>query len=119
MQIDTYKCVACSNCLPVCPMGAITIDPDINRAVVNQDECVECHACYRGMSKEHLFPPMVLGAIEKLASQVETVISVGVSTRCDAQGNDPLGKLLEQEGYPAYWGKTNLGLGAVRQTSGR
>ncbi len=66
MQIDTYKCVACSNCLPVCPMGAITIDPDINRAVVNHDECVECHACYRGMSKEHLFPPMVR-AIRRVA----------------------------------------------------
>ena len=270
MQIDTYKCVACSNCIPVCPMGAITIDPDINRAVVNQDECVECYACYRGMSKEHLFPPMVrairrvakafrfrfdpepdicptdaivsqeltwprivrrafsdpqvphestgihgrgtaevktndvtgrvregeagfvvefgrpgvgtrfrdiqkvtaaladlgvefernnpvtslmsdptkgmirddilnekvlsaivevktdlekvpvvLRTIERLASQVETVISIGVSTRCDAQGNDPLEGLLKQEGYPAYRGKTNLGLGAARQASGR
>jgi ferredoxin len=59
MRIDEYKCVACGNCIPVCPVGAIYIDPVIGRARVNRDECVECHACYRGMSKEHLWPPMV------------------------------------------------------------
>ena len=269
MQIDTYKCVACSNCIPICPMGAITIDPAINRAVVNQDECVECFACFRGMSKEHLFPPMVravrgvaklfrfrfdpepdicptdaivpqeltwprivrrafsdpqvphestgihgrgtaevktndvtgrvkegeagfvvefgrpgvgtkfrdiekittalahlgvefernnpvtslmsepakgkiredildekilsaivelktalekvpmvLQTIEGNASKVETVISVGVSTRCDARGDESLGKLLEEKGYPVYRGKTNLGLGVARKAAG-
>lgn len=269
MRIDNYKCVACSNCIPICPMGAITIDPAINRAVVNQDECVECFACYRGMSKEHLFPPMVrairsvarlfrfrfdpepdicptdaivpqeltwprvvrrafsdpqvphestgihgrgtaevktndvtgrvkegeagfvvefgrpgvgtrfrdiqkittalahlgvefeknnpvtslmsdptkgiiredilgekilsaivelktniekvpmvLRTIEENASKVDTVISIGVSTRCDAQGDESLGKLLEEKGYPVYRGKTNLGLGAARKAAG-
>lgn len=61
MRIDEWKCVACGNCIPVCPVGAIYIDPAIGRARVNRDECVECHACYRGMSKEHLYPPMVRG----------------------------------------------------------
>ncbi len=264
MKIDQYRCVACGNCIPVCPMGAIYIDPGLNRAVVNQDECVECFACYRGMSKEHLFPPMVrairkiarafrfrfdpepdicptdaivpqeltwprivrrafsdpqvphestgihgrgtaevktndvtnrvregeagfviefgrpgvgarfrdiqkmtqrlaasgvefeknnpvtslmsdpaLGVIredilnEKVLSaiveikagleqvphilqlirdvsqELDTVVAVGVSTRCDADGNDPLADFLEREGYPAYRGKTNLGLGRI------
>jgi ferredoxin len=40
-------------------MGAIHIDPVKKRATVNQDECVECYACYRGMSKEHLNPTLV------------------------------------------------------------
>lgn len=66
MRIDPWKCVACGNCIPVCPVGAIFIDPVAGRAQVNRDECVECHACYRGMSKEHLFPPMVR-AIRKVA----------------------------------------------------
>jgi hypothetical protein len=250
-------------------MGAIYVDAAINRAVVNEDECVECYACYRGMSKEHLSPsivrgirmvakafrfrfdpepdicptdaivpqelgwprivrrafsdpqvphestgihgrgtaevksndvtgrvkegeagfvvefgrpgvgtrfrdiervttalaglglefeennpvtslmsdagkgrireeilnekilsaivetktdlekvPTVLRAIEGLASQVETVISIGVSTRCDGDGNDPLQEILEREGFPAYRGKTNLGLGRVAQSPG-
>lgn len=264
MKIDPHKCVACGNCVPVCPMGAIHIDPEIGRAVVNQDECVECFACYRGMSKEHLSPvmvrtirkaarlfrfrfdpepdicptdaivpqdlawprivrrafsdpqvphestgihgrgtaevktndvtarvnegeagfvvefgrpgvgarfrdierttaalaelgvefeknnpvtslmrdtsrgllredildekilsaiveiktrldqvPAVLRKIRDLGREVETVISIGVSTRCDMEGNDTLGAMLEREGYAAYRGKTNLGLGRV------
>ena len=59
MQVDHNKCVACSNCVPVCPMGAIHIDPTLNRATVNEEECVECFTCYRGMSKEHLNPTLV------------------------------------------------------------
>jgi len=59
MQIDHGKCVACGNCIPVCPMGAIYIDPAVNRATVNLDECVECFTCHRGMSKEHLNPSLV------------------------------------------------------------
>jgi len=57
--------------------------------------------------------PTVLQRIKDLAREVDTVISVGVSTRCDVAGNDPLQKILEREGYPTYRGKTNLGLGRV------
>jgi ferredoxin len=59
MRIDTQKCVACGNCTYVCPMGAIYIDPAIKRATVDLDECVECYACYNGLSREHLNPTMV------------------------------------------------------------
>ena len=59
MLIDTNKCVACANCVPVCPMGAIYVDPEIQRATINQDECVECGTCFRGMSQEHLNPTIV------------------------------------------------------------
>jgi ferredoxin len=59
MRIDPKKCVACANCVPVCPMGAIAISPALNRAVVDADSCVECFTCYRGMSKEHLNPTFV------------------------------------------------------------
>ena len=59
MQIDPKKCVACGNCIAVCPMGAIYVDPQIGRATINRDECVECYACFRGMSQEHLNPVLV------------------------------------------------------------
>jgi ferredoxin len=58
VQIDPNKCVACANCVPVCPMGAIYIDPKINRATIDSDACVECGTCFR-MSKEHLNPMFV------------------------------------------------------------
>jgi len=59
MRIDPNKCVACGNCTYVCPMGAIYIDPAIKRATVNRDECVECYACFNGLSQEHLNPTLV------------------------------------------------------------
>lgn len=59
MKINPQKCVACGNCTYVCPMGAIYIDPTIHRATVNRDECVECYACYNGLSQEHLNPTVV------------------------------------------------------------
>ena len=40
-------------------MGAIYVDQSLNRAVVDQDECVECYTCFNGMSKEHLKPTVV------------------------------------------------------------
>jgi ferredoxin len=59
MKINPDKCVACGNCTYVCPMGAIYIDPYIHRATINRDECVECYACYNGLSQEHLNPTFV------------------------------------------------------------
>jgi hypothetical protein len=40
-------------------MGAIYIDPAIHRATVNLTECVECYACFNGLSQEHLNPTFV------------------------------------------------------------
>jgi hypothetical protein len=57
--------------------------------------------------------PVVLKKIKELSREVETVVSLGVSTRCASAGEDQLGEILEREGYPMYRGKTNLGLGRV------
>jgi ferredoxin len=264
MRIDPSKCVACGNCVPICPMGAIAVSPALNRAVVDSDSCVECFTCHRGMSKEHLNPtfvrsvrrlaklfrfrfdpepdvcptdaitpeeltwprivrrafsdsqvphestgihgrgtaevktndvtgrvktgeagfvvefgrpglgarfrdiermttalaalpvafepmnpvttlmtdvargtirpdildekvlsaiveikvpldrvPAVLACVRSVAPRLDTVVVVGASTRCGPDGEEPLRALLEREGYPAYRGKTNLGLGRV------
>jgi len=40
-------------------MGAIYIDPVIKRATVDRNECVECYACFNGLSQEHLNPTLV------------------------------------------------------------
>jgi ferredoxin len=61
MKINPDKCVACGNCTYVCPMGAIYIDPVIKRATIDRQECVECYACFNGMSQEHLNPTLVRG----------------------------------------------------------
>ena len=61
MKINPNKCVACGNCTYVCPMNAIYIDPVMNRATIDRDECVECYACFNGLSQEHLPPGLVRG----------------------------------------------------------
>jgi len=59
MKINADKCVACGNCVYVCPMGAIYVDPALNRATIDRNECVECYACFNGLSTEHLNPTFV------------------------------------------------------------
>lgn len=53
MHVDKKKCIGCANCVPVCPMGAIYIADD-GLSEINKEACVECDACYKGMSKENL-----------------------------------------------------------------
>jgi len=55
--------------------------------------------------------PDVLRALRSVSDRVSTVISVGVSARCDARGDTPLDELLQAEGFRFWRGKTNLGLG--------
>ena len=59
MKINPDKCVACGNCVYVCPMGAIYVDPILKRATIDHNECVECYACFNGLSTEHLNPIFV------------------------------------------------------------
>ncbi len=55
--------------------------------------------------------PEILRAVEAVAPTLNTIVSIGVATRCDAQGDNQLEPLLKREGYSAYRAKTNLGLG--------
>lgn len=55
--------------------------------------------------------PEILAAVREAADESETIISVGASTRCGPEGEEPLGDLLAAQGVTAYRGKTNLGLG--------
>jgi ferredoxin len=69
MKINPNKCVACGNCTYVCPMGAIYVDPETRRSTINADECVECYACYNGLSKEAL-PPKTVRITRKIFAQL-------------------------------------------------
>ena len=47
MKIDNEECVGCSDCLPYCSMGCITMDDETKVAKIAENECVECGVCYR------------------------------------------------------------------------
>jgi len=55
--------------------------------------------------------PGILDQLERVSEQVDTVIAVGVSTRCDSTGANRLEGALEDAGYPVLRSKTNIGLG--------
>jgi hypothetical protein len=53
----------------------------------------------------------VLHQIEAVSRTLDTVVALGVSTRCDEDGDSALDSLLLEEGFAYVRGKTNLGLG--------
>jgi hypothetical protein len=54
-----------------------------------------------------------IDVIERVAPQLDTVVSLGISAVCDAAGNNPVEEIMTRRGYPVIRGKTNLGLGRV------
>lgn len=38
------ECLGCGVCLPVCPVGALSLD-DENKVVINKEICTKCGAC--------------------------------------------------------------------------
>ena len=55
--------------------------------------------------------PAVLRRIDEVSKTLDTVVAVGVSTRCDESGGSALDGVLTEEGISFVRGKTNLGLG--------
>lgn len=43
MKIDPDKCIACLECVDLCPMSCIAEKDEC--AEIDQDECVECGVC--------------------------------------------------------------------------
>ena len=55
--------------------------------------------------------PEILKIATGAAQDVDTIVSIGVSTRCDEAGRSALEEVLTREGFAFWRGKTNLGLG--------
>ena len=56
----------------------------------------------------------VIRLVWEVEKQVDTVIALGVGTRCDEHGEDPaVAPILEKLGYKLERAKTNIGLGRI------
>jgi len=66
MEINESKCVGCGNCHAVCPMGAISLNPN-RKSVIAQASCVECSTCHRVLRDEG-YGATVVGAVRGVLS---------------------------------------------------
>ena len=55
----------------------------------------------------------ILGVVEEVNERIDTVIAVGISTRCEDGEDKTLGPLLDDLGYYYARAKTNMGLGRI------
>jgi hypothetical protein len=56
----------------------------------------------------------IIHLVHEVEKQIDTVIALGVSTRCDEDGEENVvAPILEQLGYKLERAKTNTGLGRV------
>jgi ferredoxin len=55
--------------------------------------------------------PEILALMREIEPTLDTVLSLGLSTRCDEAGDDPLREMLLDQGFPAWRAKVNLGMG--------
>jgi NAD-dependent dihydropyrimidine dehydrogenase PreA subunit len=86
MVINPELCVGCGNCVPYCPMGAISIDDDDGIARVDLDECVECGNCLRlagcpvdAIYQQELVWPRTVRSI--LSNPLTIAVESGISGR--------------------------------------
>ncbi len=53
-KVDTSKCMACVQCITVCPVDAIKIVH--NKAIIDSSLCIACGRCYSGYKKYKACP---------------------------------------------------------------
>lgn len=93
------------------PLAALMTDISTGKL---KDECLDTYVLsviIEGKCKvEDL--PSVLQALKEIEGKIDTVFSLGLVSRVDAQGNSPIPDILEKAGLPRpIRGKVNVGLG--------
>ena len=93
------------------PVTVLMVNPATGemRADVLDEKVLSCIIELRARLED---TPRLLAALREAASEVETVISVGIATRCGADGSLAYEPLVKETGFKlSLNGKTNLGLG--------
>jgi ferredoxin len=98
---------------PVTQMMTSTETGDIREDVLDE----KVLSCIVELTVQLSETRRLLMLVKELCKKVETVISIGVSTVCDKNGNDAIKDILIEEGFEIGWAKLNLGLGRATDSS--
>ena len=117
MKIDDEKCIRCKLCIPYCPLAAITYDEGKHLVHIDQEECVECGACYRSKvcPSDAIYQPQLTWP-RVLRSMWSSVVHIHAETGSTGRGteemktNDVTGKFkLGEVGFGVELGRPVLG----------
>lgn len=92
---------------PVTQMMTSTETGDIREDVLDE----KVLSCIVELTVDLKDTARLLSLVKEICKDVETVISIGVSTVCDENGNEAIKELLQEQGFKIGWAKVNLGLG--------
>lgn len=98
---------------PVAQMMTSTETGDIREDVLDE----KVLSCIVELTVDLKDTARLLSLVKEICKDVETVISIGVSTVCDENGNDAIKEILEEQGFKIGWAKLNLGLGRTAASS--
>ncbi len=113
MEINAEKCVGCGQCVPYCPVHALSIQN--RKAVCNKDLCTECNACYRSPAcKRDALVPSKLEWPRQIRSLLSDVYTeyCGVAGRGteEMKTNDVTGRFKPGKvGIAIEFGRPNVG----------
>lgn len=98
---------------PVAQMMTSTETGDIREDILDE----KVLSCIVELTVDLKDTARLLSLIKEICNDVETVISIGVSTVCDENGEDAVKDILLKEGFKIGWAKVNLGLGRIAGSS--
>lgn len=117
MKVNHDLCVGCGKCIPFCPQGAIRIEN--RKALIDQDECVECGICVRQIPcpKKAFYEPEEVMQWPRSVRKVfgdptEKHVNTGVRGRGteEVKTNDVTGRVKRgQIGFALEFGRPSIG----------
>lgn len=89
MRINEEKCIGCGQCVIICPIEAIEIKNE--KAVIDDDLCVECSVCYRDANcPNNAIRPSRLKWPRKVRNPFSDVISTHKLTGVPGRGTEEM-----------------------------